>query len=231
MPTYREDLHSGHKVPLVETDDISDGAINTQKIANDSVIWSKLASDVRNRINASLCNISVAPEVIMRGQQSDVQIYAFCFSNADRICIKRNGIDIVVGSGTELSILDVVTPLDAADIVYTAEFTFGEKIKESTKILSVAQPIYYGTGTTYQDAIHIASVRTSPKGEYNIDVTTSGSYIFFVVPGNMTIRQVLMNGLPVPMQAPAATIIGGVGYNVYQSTLKYNQLSVKIEVK
>lgn len=33
MPTYREDMHTGHKVPLVETDDIVNGAITAEKIS------------------------------------------------------------------------------------------------------------------------------------------------------------------------------------------------------
>lgn len=32
MPTYREDLHLGHKVPQIETDDISNGAVTIEKI-------------------------------------------------------------------------------------------------------------------------------------------------------------------------------------------------------
>ena len=34
MPTYRKDLHTGHDVPLVETDDILKGAITTEKISD-----------------------------------------------------------------------------------------------------------------------------------------------------------------------------------------------------
>ena len=37
MPTFRKDLHLGHEVPLVETDDLIDGAITEQKMADNSV--------------------------------------------------------------------------------------------------------------------------------------------------------------------------------------------------
>lgn len=37
MPTFREDLHLGHKVPTIETDDITDGAITEGKMADGSV--------------------------------------------------------------------------------------------------------------------------------------------------------------------------------------------------
>lgn len=37
MPTFREDLHLGHKVPLVESDDIISGAITEDKLGDGSV--------------------------------------------------------------------------------------------------------------------------------------------------------------------------------------------------
>ncbi|MBR2291709.1 MAG: hypothetical protein IJ868_05280 [Prevotella sp.] len=43
MPTYREDLHTGHKVPLIETDDILKGAVTTDKISDGAVTTEKLA--------------------------------------------------------------------------------------------------------------------------------------------------------------------------------------------
>lgn len=60
MPTFREDLHVGHKVPLVETDDIMDGGITTDKLADRAVTnpkigdkqvsWQKLDDDLQNII-------------------------------------------------------------------------------------------------------------------------------------------------------------------------------------
>lgn len=43
MPTYREDLHLGHKVPTVEADDITDLSITTEKIADGAVTTPKIA--------------------------------------------------------------------------------------------------------------------------------------------------------------------------------------------
>lgn len=37
MPTFRDDLHLGHSVPMVDTEDIVDGAITEPKLADDSV--------------------------------------------------------------------------------------------------------------------------------------------------------------------------------------------------
>jgi hypothetical protein len=43
MPTYREDVHTGQKVPLIETDDISKDAITTDKISDKAVTGKKIA--------------------------------------------------------------------------------------------------------------------------------------------------------------------------------------------
>ena len=42
-PTYRDDLHLGHKVPLVGGDDIVSGAISTEKIKDGAVTTEKIA--------------------------------------------------------------------------------------------------------------------------------------------------------------------------------------------
>jgi len=43
MPTFRDDLHLGHKVPLVESDDILKGAVTTDKISDGAVTDTKIA--------------------------------------------------------------------------------------------------------------------------------------------------------------------------------------------
>lgn len=50
MPTYKEDLHLGHKVTLWETDDIADGAITTEKIADNAVTEEKLSEQLRTKM-------------------------------------------------------------------------------------------------------------------------------------------------------------------------------------
>lgn len=54
MPTFREDLHLGHKTPLIETDDIIDGAVTGDKIAP-GVIESAIepyVNDLQNQIDS-----------------------------------------------------------------------------------------------------------------------------------------------------------------------------------
>lgn len=44
MPTFANDMHTGHKVPLVETDDILKGAVTTDKLSDDAVTDKKIAN-------------------------------------------------------------------------------------------------------------------------------------------------------------------------------------------
>ena len=50
MPTFREDLHLGHKVALVETDDLSNGAVTL----------AKLAPEVHDSFQSTLNNLCAA---------------------------------------------------------------------------------------------------------------------------------------------------------------------------
>ena len=45
MSTYRDDLHTGHKVPLVENDDILKGAVTTDKLSDQAVTTEKIADE------------------------------------------------------------------------------------------------------------------------------------------------------------------------------------------
>ena len=45
MPTFREDLHLGHNVALVERDDIAPGAVGTDQIGNGAVTPEKISDD------------------------------------------------------------------------------------------------------------------------------------------------------------------------------------------
>ena len=51
MPTFREDLHLGHKVTLIETDDLQDSIITNEKISNGAVSTEKLDSTIQDILN------------------------------------------------------------------------------------------------------------------------------------------------------------------------------------
>lgn len=72
MPTFRDDIKLGTKVPMMKTDDyndqsvteekLKDGAITTRKIADESVTKDKLDSSIRQEINESVTASNEATE-------------------------------------------------------------------------------------------------------------------------------------------------------------------------
>ena len=61
MPIFKLDFHSGHKVPLIETDDISNKAITVAKLGDDIVSWiQRLVRDSVISLIGSLDEISAA---------------------------------------------------------------------------------------------------------------------------------------------------------------------------
>ena len=66
MPTYREDLHLGHEVPVYGTDDLLDGAITTPKIADKAVTTDKIADGAVT--TPKIANNAVTTEKIGTGE-------------------------------------------------------------------------------------------------------------------------------------------------------------------
>ena len=65
MPTYREDLHTGHKVPLVEADDIVNGSITHEKLADGAVDTNNIKD--RAVTEPKLADNSVSTRTIQNG--------------------------------------------------------------------------------------------------------------------------------------------------------------------
>ena len=231
MPTYRKDSHLGHGVQLVETDDISNDAISTEKIKDGAVVWDKLGNDVKNRVNAmASINISVSPKVVLKNTLNVIHIEAICYYDADVIRIKRNGIDIAAGTGKLLTFDDSITPTGSDNIVYTAEFIKGNDVKSVDTTLQVAMPIYWGAGSSYQDAHTMASARISPEGEYHVTVSHAGDYVFFVVPNSMAINHATMNGIMFPLDEAENVVVDGSPYKAYRSSNAYTETELTIVI-
>ena len=273
MPTYREDMHTGHKVPLVETDDISNGAITVEKLAdqavdartlNDSVVgWQKLNPDLQKIIasreegGVALSNEFGDSELIGITQKKlteaheDLQaqidtiisekatvslsasasthivgsstftLIASTNTNAESIVIKQGNNVIATGSGKTLTQTITVIQETAANIIYTAEFTFagGNKRTVMTTVYFVDK-VYVGSGAVYTDVIsdsYAQSARRSPAGTYNVTVAENGQYVFFVIPATMSITKATLSGFDFPLDAPVNETIDGVSYKVYRS--------------
>ena len=94
-----------------------------------------------------------------------------------------------------------------------------ESFGVETYYLGAASPgkIYYGAGETESSATTVFSNLVSPAGTYNVTVSTTGHYIFFVIPNSMSISSATMSGFDFPLSEPTATTMGGEAYKVYRS--------------
>ena len=209
MPTYRKDLHSGQKVPLVETDDIAKHAITTDKIAPKNVHLTQLGDDVKQLMTSVRgYNAVASANVIEAGVQSQITIVATCLTPCISITISRGGIVVAQGSGTELEFTDTITPLSSDVINYSVTFNINGQNKEALVTVNPVYPIYYGSGSEYTDADTKAPIKASPAGEYDITVKNTGDKVIFCIPSSMELGKVTMNGILFPFNDP-------VEYNPY----------------
>lgn len=72
MPTFREDLHLGHEVPLIGTEDISNGSVTTDKIADGAITSDKIGNGEVN--TQDLAEGAVTSEKIKDGEVKTADI-------------------------------------------------------------------------------------------------------------------------------------------------------------
>lgn len=231
MTTFREDLHLGHKTPLVQTDDISDKAINSDKIDNEAIHLSHLGKDVMQLMSTiKSTDIFVSKDTIEVGKTSSVVIMASCLERAESIKIERGGIVIAQGSGTELEFVDTLTPVAANMIEYTAIFVINGVTKEAYDTVNAVYPIYYGSGDDYTDADTKASIRATPAGEYDIIVRNTGDKVIFCIPSSMELGKVTMNGILFPFNAPIDFQRDYIPYKLYVSEYAYETGKINLVI-
>ena len=66
MPTFREDLHLGHEVPMIGTEDINNGSVTTDKIADGAITSGKIGDGEVN--TQDLADGAVTSEKIKDGE-------------------------------------------------------------------------------------------------------------------------------------------------------------------
>lgn len=93
MPTYKKDIHLGHEVPLIETDDIANGAITSDKIAPGAVTPSKVAPETIP-LDAVLKEFILPWFEIEKGEDGEDYLVAYY---ADEGAIKDIGMDEETG--------------------------------------------------------------------------------------------------------------------------------------
>jgi hypothetical protein len=164
------------------------------------------------------------------GEETEIELNAETDLDASSIVIKRDGETVAHDAGMTASATDLLGCDEEGEFVYEAVFIIGGIEKKVRKKVNVVLPIFYGAGAGVENAVHQASARLTPAGEYVIPVNASLSYLIFCVPSMMSINQVLMNGFEVHFGNPRVTLIGGKTYKVYQSSNTYDTGSVRVVV-
>ena len=72
MPTFREDLHLGHEVPMIGTEDINNGSVTTDKIADGAITSEKIGDGEVN--TQDLADGAVTSEKIKDGEVKTADI-------------------------------------------------------------------------------------------------------------------------------------------------------------
>lgn len=110
-------------------------------------------------------------------------------------------------------------------LTYKATATKGGVAKSSNTIsISIVNPIYIGSSTgSYTNIITDTNkqpAKTSPAGTYTVNVATAASYLYFIVPSQMTVNKVTMSGFDVPLNAADTTSYPN--YKIYKSVNTYD---------
>lgn len=82
MPTFRDNIHRGAKIPLIKSDDIqdsaigtaqlSDGAVTSDKIANGAVTTDKLSDGAVKELSGVVSEVEAAESARAKAEQSRV---------------------------------------------------------------------------------------------------------------------------------------------------------------
>lgn len=231
MPTYKEDLHLGHKTPLVQTDDIDQHAITFDKIAPRNVHLTQLGDDVKQLMTSVRgYNAVASANVIEVGVQSQITIVATCLTPCISITMSRGEIVVAQGSGTELEFTDTITPLSSDVINYTTTFNINGQNKEAVVTVNPVYPIYYGSGNTYTDADQKAPIQASPAGEYEVNVENTGDHVVFCIPASMELGNTYMNSIQFPFNAPVDVLRNSIPYKLYTSEYAYEAGKINLVI-
>ena len=166
-------------------------------------------------------SLSISPNTLIVGERT-FTLTASTNTTAENIVIKHGSEIIISGSGKTLSRSITVTQDTAADIPYTAEFTFaGGNKRTAPATVYFVNKVYVGSGDVYTDATtdtHAVSARRSPAGTYQVTVDNDAEYIFFVVPATMSINKATLSGFDFPLESPVNVTIEDVAYKSYRSS-------------
>ena len=216
------------------TKTVIDSALSTTSTnpVQNKVINTKL-TDLQSQITA--INAEKATFTIKRTSGSgvyfcstamDYYIQADCSIVADKIVISQGGTAKNTVTSNKQCIYHESKTASAitspTTLTYTATATLGSITKTASVSVYVVNPIYIGAASTYTTVVadtYKQTARTSVAGTYTVTVNTSGDYVFFVVPSQMTINKVTLSGFDFPLLS--ADTSSKTGYKIYKSANTY----------
>jgi hypothetical protein len=213
---------------------VIDSALSTTSTnpVQNKVINTKL-TDLQSQITA--INAEKATFTVKRTSGSNVYfcstamdyyIQADCSIVADKIVISQGGTAKNTVTSNKQCIYHESKTASAitspTTLTYTATATLGSITKTASVSVYVVNPIYIGAASTYTTVVadtYKQTARTSVAGTYTVTVNTSGDYVFFVVPSQMTINKVTLSGFDFPLLS--ADTSSKTGYKIYKSANTY----------
>lgn len=179
---------------------------------------SETFTDIRSQINTVLqVNFSADPHIVYTGTSS-IYLVATTDIETTEISIRDNDTVIAEGSGHGLSGTKSIEPSQSGDISFYASFVINGMYKTVKTTVSVVDHIYYGSGVIYTDATTSPTPRLTPEGNYSVNVTEDGQYVFFNIPTYMMLNGATMNGIEFPLDEPTTVTIDNTEYKSYRSS-------------
>lgn len=175
-----------------------------------------LVESINNAL--AVVNLSATPSMVFVGDSLSINLVATTDSEATEISIGDDDTVIAEGSGTRLTCYKSIEPTQPGITSFYASFTINGITKTTSATVTAVNKIYYGSGTVYTDAAIVPPAKLTPEGNYNVNVTEDGQYIFFNIPTYMMLNGATMNGIEFPLDEPTTVTIDNTEYKSYRSS-------------
>lgn len=181
----------------------------------------------------AVVSLTINPALIEVGQATVVSFNATSDETATKIEVFAAGELIKSGENIKTLTGTLGTPFISGtpeELEVTAEFSYNNNHKSASAVVTSVLPIYYGAGEGYAAASNKASLRTSPAGIYQVNVSVADKYVYFVIPDSMEIRGAKMGGFDFPLEDPEIIMKAGKPYKGYRSSNTYDVGVLTIEI-
>lgn len=169
--------------------------------------------------SGSTLNLSVSPNIIFLGIDTNITIKSVANPIADIIKISKGSTEIISGSGTTINTTDIINNTTT----YTAQAEILGYNYTKTQTVTAVNPIYYGSGDSIDDfwfnKVQFNTPVTSPYRTYNVTIRNTGDYVYFAIPNSMTIHSASLSGFDFPLDSNIDT--SKPGYKIYKSANTY----------